>query len=115
MLVFDRADETRSIKRARHAADSEAHNLIEVRRQCADRNSTAPYDKRERQGDEAHCEIERNRCPCWISDDIHQDRQAKFAAAQSDGTRQGSNWNAPSKRLLKIGTADSRLDLLFFQ
>ncbi|MGB8632184.1 MAG: hypothetical protein WCD69_22870, partial [Xanthobacteraceae bacterium] len=37
----------------------------------------------------------------------------KLAAAQPDKTGQAANRNAPSKRFLKIGTADSRLHVLF--
>ena len=47
-----------------------------------------------------------------LTDNVHQDRQAKLAAAQSYKTSQGANWKAPSKRLLKIGTADSGLHAL---
>jgi hypothetical protein len=44
---------------------------------------------------------------------VHQDGQTKLAAAQPDKTSQAANGNAPSKRLLKIGTADSGRHALF--
>jgi len=103
----------RSIKRTDNAANGEAHDLIEVRHQRADRNSAAPYDKGERQRYETNREIERHRRSCRIPHNVHQDRQTKLAAAQPDKTGQAANWNAPPKRLLKIRTADRGLHALF--
>jgi cytochrome c peroxidase len=48
-----------------------------------------------------------------ISYEGQSDGQTKLAAAQSDKTGQAANRNAPSKRLLKIGTADSGRHALF--
>src|SRR6516165_12331369 len=113
--LFDGADEPRSIKRTRNAADSKARDLIVVRHQSGDGNGSTPYDECESQRDEGDCEIERHRRPCRITDNVHQDGQTKLAAAQPNKTGQAANRNAPSKRLLKIGTVDSRLHPLFSQ
>jgi hypothetical protein len=98
---------------AEDAADSKARDFAEVRHQGADRNGSAPYDKRECQREETDCEIERHCRSCWITNNVHQNGQTKLAAAQPDKTGQAANGYAPSKRLLKIGTADSRLHVLF--
>jgi hypothetical protein len=82
---------------------------VEVRHQHADGNGSIPYDKRKFQRDEADCEIERHRRPCGITDN----GQTKLAAAQPDKTGQAANRNAPSKRLLKIGTTDNGAHVLF--
>src|SRR5262249_21031235 len=43
------------------------------------------------------CEIKWHRHSCGIADNVHQHRQTKLAAAQSDKTGQATNRNAPCK------------------